>query len=78
LGVVTGVIGNMQALEAIKIITGLHGMFRDTGSFKRNLAAQIRSPPFFCSLPLDPRLFVASNFVHEKLRVLRVVIQITG
>jgi adenylyltransferase/sulfurtransferase len=25
LGVVTGVIGNMQALETIKIITGLHG-----------------------------------------------------
>jgi adenylyltransferase/sulfurtransferase len=25
LGVVTGVIGNLQALEAIKIITGLHG-----------------------------------------------------
>lgn len=26
LGAVTGIIGNMQALEAIKIITGLHGM----------------------------------------------------
>jgi len=25
LGVVTGIIGNLQALEAIKIITGLHG-----------------------------------------------------
>ncbi len=25
LGAVTGIIGNMQALEAIKIITGLHG-----------------------------------------------------
>lgn len=25
LGVVTGVIGNLQALEAIKLITGLHG-----------------------------------------------------
>lgn len=27
LGAVTGVIGNLQALEAIKIITGLHGDF---------------------------------------------------
>ena len=26
LGAVTGVIGNLQALEAIKLITGLHGM----------------------------------------------------
>lgn len=26
LGAVTGVIGNLQALEAVKIVTGLHGM----------------------------------------------------
>jgi adenylyltransferase/sulfurtransferase len=25
LGAVTGIIGNLQALEAIKLITGLHG-----------------------------------------------------
>lgn len=28
LGVVTGIIGNLQALETIKILTGLHGKFR--------------------------------------------------
>lgn len=28
LGAVTGVIGNLQALEAIKILTGLHGTYR--------------------------------------------------
>lgn len=33
LGVVTGIIGNMQALEAIKIITGLHGEFKSTTFF---------------------------------------------
>ena len=32
LGAVTGVIGNLQALEAIKILTGLHGRFYGQGT----------------------------------------------
>jgi adenylyltransferase/sulfurtransferase len=35
LGAVTGVIGNMQALEAIKIITGLHGKLGQASTFQR-------------------------------------------
>jgi adenylyltransferase/sulfurtransferase len=35
LGAVTGVIGNMQALEAIKIIAGLHGKLGQASTFQR-------------------------------------------
>jgi len=41
LGVVTGVIGNMQALETIKIVTGLH-----EGDASLLLFSALRNPPF--------------------------------
>lgn len=38
LGVVTGIIGSMQALEAVKLITGLHGQYDSLLRFPLNLS----------------------------------------
>ncbi|KAL0063709.1 hypothetical protein AAF712_009401 [Marasmius tenuissimus] len=48
LGAVTGIIGNLQALETIKIITGLHGTIDDPVDGKPSLLifSALGSPPF--------------------------------
>ena len=46
LGAVTGVIGNLQALEAIKIVTGLHGKQR--GDFASSPIRRISSCFIIC------------------------------
>lgn len=49
LGAVTGVIGVLQATEAIKIITGLHGVFNyDPLNIILNVPAQTASRPCSC------------------------------
>lgn len=64
LGAVTGVIGNLQALETIKLITGLHGtdgyglLFRLMTSF---VFLQSTNLPFLSSLHSEHHLFVASS-----------------
>lgn len=46
LGVVTGIIGNLQALETIKLVTGLHSKLINDSTFKPTLnKAQIESRP---------------------------------
>jgi molybdopterin/thiamine biosynthesis adenylyltransferase len=53
LGAVTGIIGNLQALETIKLITGLHGMYIDNLNSVFDLIyflSSIRTQTFFTTL----------------------------
>jgi molybdopterin/thiamine biosynthesis adenylyltransferase len=71
LGAVTGVIGNLQALETIKLVTGLQGIYsKYQNLFRLNIfPPQSTNLPFCCFQHWEPHLFAASSFDHANQRV---------